>query len=146
MDIDVESEDVNRLIFSAMKLFKPKWIRTRDFLHEIKVSLFLNPPKKEYHLSNVVYHQARWVSLSFKRSKHKTLVGDLLYEPKKDLGIIDSRLLTETERSILYDHFWMGMTFEEIGKKNGYTRQRAHQHYTSALEKLRNENVRTPAS
>ena len=40
-------------------------------------------------------------------------------------------------QEVIFAHYWLGLTFEEIGKQYGISRQRVHQIETKALNQLR---------
>lgn len=46
-------------------------------------------------------------------------------------------MLTSEEQEIIFAHYWEGLTFDEIGKRGGVSRQRVHQIESKALNKLR---------
>lgn len=46
-------------------------------------------------------------------------------------------MLTSEEQEIIFAHYWEGLSFEEIGKRGGVSRQRVHQIESKALNKLR---------
>lgn len=47
-------------------------------------------------------------------------------------------ILSDREFGIIEDHFYNGQTFEDIGEKQEVSRQRVHQIFNKAIDKLRN--------
>ncbi len=59
-------------------------------------------------------------------------------EMPSGIEIISS--LPEIENKIVYYYLWEGISFSKIGKMLGFTKQRAHQIYHSAIHKLKEQH------
>ncbi len=57
--------------------------------------------------------------------------------PETKSGIEWLDLLDELEKKVVYYYLWDGLSFQKIGKVFNFTKQRAHQIYHSAINKLR---------
>ena len=62
-----------------------------------------------------------------------------IQKPEEKSGIEWLDLLEDLEKKVVYYYLWDGLSFHRIGKVFGFTKQRAHQIYHSAINKLKEE-------
>lgn len=63
-----------------------------------------------------------------------------IQRPEEKSGIEWLDLLEDLEKKVVYYYLWDGLSFHRIGKVFGFTKQRAHQIYHSAINKLKEHN------
>ena len=135
----VLNEDTLKIISElSLQVGSPDYVKTPIFQKRE------NPLKTEITNTNKDYGQQK------RRKNNKAFeVNDddwetlRTFQPTKmeeKSGIEWLDLLEDLEKKIVYYYLWDGLSFHRIGKVFGFTKQRAHQIYHSAINKLKEHN------
>lgn len=81
------------------------------------------------------------VNLKSPEDDYINKIDGLIREEERPSGIEMISSLSEIEKKIVYYYLWEGLSFFKIGKALGFTKQRAHQIYHSAIKNLK-ENIK----
>lgn len=74
-----------------------------------------------------------WIEL-FYPNKH---ISNMPIDVAESINTIIKERLTPREQAMIYDHYWEGLTYEEMGQKYDVTRERVRQILAKALRRMR---------